>query len=227
MIAIDMLTRALRAVGNVGSGETPNADDINTAMLAANDMLDSWSASKLFVFQVLEESFPLVAGQGVYLVGPTGAFVTARPTSVQSAFVRMGTLDFPLESITNDAYSGIGMKASFSAIPQFFYYNPQSVNGELNIWPVPQSGLTIFIQSPQQLTQFSDLATDITLPPGYAEAIRYALMPRLAAEGLGTVSAEQVKLAESSVARIQTLNSNVPVLRTGAGNGRFNIFSNK
>lgn len=227
MIAIDMLTRALRAVGNVGSGETPNADDINTALLAANDMLDSWSASKLFVFQMLEESFPLVASQGVYLVGPSGAFVTVRPTAVQSAFVRMGALDFPLEPIGNDAYSSIGMKASFSAIPKFFYYNPQATNGELSIWPVPQSGLTIFMQSPQQLTQFTDLATDIALPPGYAEAIRYALMPRLAAEGLGTVNAEQLKLAESSVARIQTLNSNVPVLRTGAGNGRFNIFGNK
>lgn len=227
MIAIDMLTRALRAVGNVGSGETPSADDINTALLAVNDMLDSWSASKLFVFQMLEESFPLVAGQGVYLVGPSGGFVTVRPTAVQSAFVRMGALDFPLEAIGNDAYSGIGMKASFSAIPQFFYYNPQAVNGELNIWPVPQAGLSIFIQSPQQLTQFTDLTTDISLPPGYAEAIRYALMPRLAAEGLGAVNNEQLKLAESSVARIQTLNSNVPVLRTGAGNGRFNIFGNR
>lgn len=227
MIAIDMLTRALRAVGNVGSGETPNADDINTALLAANDMLDSWSSSKLYVFQMLEESFALTAGQGAYQIGPGGDFVTVRPTAVQSAFVRRSGLDYPLEAITNDAYSSIGMKAGFQGIPQFFYYNPTIPTGELSIWPTPQSGLTLYMQSPQQLTQFVDLTTDLILPPGYAEAIRYSLMPRLAAEGLGVVNADQIAIAKSSVDRLQTLNSNVPVLRTGASNGRFNIYGNK
>lgn len=227
MKAIDLLTRALRAVGNVGSGETPNADDMNTALLALNDMLDSWSLSKLFVYQLLEENFPLTAGKGVYSVGAGGDFNTTRATTIGSAYVRLGVTDYPVEMIDNDAYSNIGLKASFNSIPQYIYYNPSQPLGEINLWPVPQAGLTLYMQSPKQLMQFPDLTTDIILPPGYAEGVRYALLPRLAAEGLGTVNAEQVKLSESSVERIKTLNSNVPVLKPAyrkGGSGRFNIF---
>jgi len=226
MKAVDLLTRALRAIGNVGSGETPNADDINTAFAALNDMLDSWGTSRLFVYQLAEQSFPLVTGQATYLVGPGGDFNTTRPTKIDSAYVRLGQIDYQLDPIDNDAFSAIALKATAPALPKYFYYNPQMPAGELNLWPVPQSGLTIFMQSPQQLSQFPDQVTDIAFPPGYAEAIRYGVMPRLAAEGLGRVTAEQEKLAESSVARIKTLNSRVPVLRPayGAGAGsRFNI----
>jgi hypothetical protein len=226
MKAIDLLTRALRAVGNVGSGETPNADDINTAFAALNDMLDSWGTSKLFVYQLAEQSFPLASGKSSYLIGPGADFDTVRPTRIDSAYVRLGQTDYPLDPIDNDAYSNITLKGSAPALPKFFYYNPQMPAGELNLWPVPQGALTIFIQSPQQLTQFPDQVTDIAFPPGYAEAIRYGVMPRLAAEGLGRVTPQQQQMAESSVARIKTLNSRVPVLRPAYGadaGGRFNI----
>ncbi len=226
MKATDLLTRALRAIGNVGSGETPTADDMTTAFLSLNDMLDSWSTSRLFVYQLAEESFALTSGKGVYLIGPTGDFVTTRPIDIDSAFVRMSGIDFQLAPITNDAYSAIVMKAGFNGIPDFIYYNPQSPNGEINLWPVPQASLTLYLQSPKQLTQFPDLATDVTFAPGYAEAIRFGVMPRLAAENLGTMNSEQAKLAEASVGRIKTLNSNVPVLRPAfsMGGERFNIF---
>lgn len=226
MKAIDLLTRALRAIGNVGSGETPNADDINTAFAALNDMLDSWGTSKLFVYQLAEQSFPLVAGKGTYLIGAGGDFATQRPTAIDSAYVRMGAVDYSLEPISNGAFAAIPLKTSAPGIPQCFYYNAQMPAGEINLYPVPLGGLTLFIQTPQPLTQFPDLATDIALPPGYAEAIRYAVMPRLVAEGLGRLTAQQQQLAESAVARIKTLNSKVPVLRPaypGSAGGRFNI----
>lgn len=229
MKAVDLLTRALRAIGNIGSGETPTADDINTSLMALNDMLDSWSISKLFVYQLMEESFPLVSGKGTYLIGSGGDFVTTRPIAISGAYVRFSNLDYRLEPIDNDAYSNIGLKTGFNGIPEFIYYNPLMPFGEINLWPCPQSSLTLFIQSPKQMTQFPDLATDILLPPGYAEAIRYAVMPRLVAEGLGKLNGEQIKLAESSVERIKTLNSNVPILRPGNGRnaGRFNIFGGR
>ena len=125
MKAVDLLTRDLRAIGNVGAGEAPNADDINTGFMALNDMLDSWSTSWLFVFQLFEESFALTSGKGVYLVGPSGDFVTTRPTDIQSAYVRLSNIDYVMQRITNDAYSGITMKAGFNGIPDYFYYNPQ------------------------------------------------------------------------------------------------------
>lgn len=228
MKAIDLLTRALRAVGNVGSGETPTGDDIDAALACVNDMLDSWSTSKLFVYQLAEESFPLTTGKGTYLIGPGGDFITARPVSIVSAYVRMANstspIDYPLSPVDDDAYSGISMKTGFNGICEYIFYNPLMPAGEINLWPCPMAALTLFIQSPKALAKFPDLQTDLLLSPGYAEAIRYALMPRLAAEGLGKVSPEQIALAESAIERIKTVNSRVPVLRVTGDKRRFNIY---
>lgn len=227
MRAVDVITRSLRGVGYIGTGQTPDSDALNDGFLMLNEMLDSWGLSKLFVFQYLEEQFPLTAGKGVYTMGPGGDFSTVRPNEIVSAYVRLGQIDYPIQIIDNDAYSNIGLKASFTSITQFLYLDPKQPLAEVNLWPVPQAGLTLFMQSAQQLAQFPDLATDVTFPPGYGEAIRHGLMPRLAAEGLGTITGEQAEIAKASIARLKTLNSNVPVLKPDYatnGAGRFNIY---
>jgi hypothetical protein len=226
MRAIDLLTRSFRGAAVLGIGETATADMGVDGLAILNEMLDSWSVSRLYVYQLKEESFPLVTGQAVYMIGPGGDFVTQRPTSIESMFVRAGIMDYTVQQINNDAYSAITVKNLGTGYPEFYYYNPKMPAGELNLWPSPIAGTTLFIQSPQQLQQFPDLTTDIALPPGYAEPMRHALIIRLAEEWKMPVSQTMAELATSSVARLQTMNSSVPVLRPEFSNGksgRFNI----
>lgn len=226
MKAIDLINRSMRGAGILGSGEIATSDEANDSFLILNDMLDSWSVSKLFVYQLLEENFPLVIGQAVYLMGPGGDFNTTRPTAIQSAYVRLNGIDYDLEPIDNDAYSAIALKTTIPSIPQFLYYDPKFPAGEINLWPNPSQAMSIFIQTPRQLTQFPDLVTDISFPPGYAEALRYALIVRLSSEFNVPLPRGAAELEQSSIARLQTVNSNAPVLRPGYSNrmnGRFNI----
>jgi hypothetical protein len=220
MKAVDLITRALKAIGNIGSGEVPTAPDANDSLEILNEMLDSWSTSSTLVFCNNEESFPLQSNKGVYSMGQGGDFPTVRPVDIQSVYVRLGAVDYPVQIIDNDAYSSIATKSTTGGIPRFLYINPTAPLLELCLWPVPQDGQALFIQSSQQLTQFPDLTTDVLLVPGYAEAIRLSLIPRLAAEGLGVAKPEAIEIAKASVARIRSINSRVPVLRPGYGNGR-------
>ncbi|SNT33744.1 hypothetical protein SAMN06265795_12645 [Noviherbaspirillum humi] len=226
MKAIDLITRALVGAGILASGETPKNDEVQTGLQVLNDMLDSWSVSRLFVYQLLEENFPLTVGKGTYTIGPGGDFSTARPIDIQSCYARLNNVDYPITLIDNDAYSDIGLKASVPGLPLFLYYDPQTPLGEINFWPVPSQAMTFFIQTPRQLTQFTDQTADVTFPPGYAEALRYGLIVRLAAEFGLPVSQAAAELSKSSIERLQTNNSTVPVLRpefSTGGSGRFNI----
>lgn len=223
--ATTILQRSLQGIGNVGTGETPSADDMDTSFQALNDMLDSWSIDKLYVFETLEENFALTSGTASYTIGSGGTFNTTRPVKINKAYVRLSDIDYDLEIINGEAFANIPQKSSIVTIPEFLWYNPTSPLGTIKLFPVPQASLTLYIQTSKQLTQFATQATNVTLAPGYAEAIRYSLMPRLAAEGLGEVTPDQIALAMASTERIRTNNSKVPVLKNEFYTGsRFNIF---
>src|SRR5688572_14002296 len=105
--ATTILQRALQAISNVGTGETPSSDDMDTAFQALNDMLDSWSTDKLYVFETLEENFPLVSGTASYTIGDGGDFDTTRPIKIDKAYVRLSGIDYHLEIIDGSAYADI------------------------------------------------------------------------------------------------------------------------
>jgi hypothetical protein len=67
--ALDLITGALRNINALESGETPNAQDANDALQVLNDMLESWTIEKLFVFSSNEQRFVFTPGTYQYTIG--------------------------------------------------------------------------------------------------------------------------------------------------------------
>ncbi len=67
--ANDLVTGALRKIGALAAGETPNANDSTDALQVMNDMLESWSADKLFVYAGVENILTWTPGQYQYTIG--------------------------------------------------------------------------------------------------------------------------------------------------------------
>jgi len=226
--AAAMITTALQGVGNISPGESIAASDMQSALGSLNRLLDSWSTDRLYVFQMFQESFALTANLGTYLIGSGATFNTTRPTQITKSFLRVSGIDYGIEIINDSGFANIAQKSFYAGYPCYLNYNPTLPSGTINIWPLPQANMTLFIQSPKQLAQFSDTTTSVTLAPGYEEAILYALMVRMGAEGLGEANQMQISLAESAVERIKTLNSNIPVMRSefvSGQNAAGNIFN--
>lgn len=75
--ALDLITGALRNINSLEAGEVPNANDSNDALQILNDMLESWTIEKLFVFSSTENKYILVPGQYQYTIGnPVGGTFT-------------------------------------------------------------------------------------------------------------------------------------------------------
>lgn len=80
---IDIISRAMKDIGALASGETPTPEEAQDAFDMLNDLIDQWSNEDMMVFNVSEIIFPVVAGQVQYTIGPyhtTANFVGAQFT---------------------------------------------------------------------------------------------------------------------------------------------------
>lgn len=69
---LDIVTQSLRSIGAVADGETAPPSKANFAFDMLNDMLDSLSNDRMFLFCQQEVIHELVANQFVYTIGPGG-----------------------------------------------------------------------------------------------------------------------------------------------------------
>ena len=102
-----------------------------------------------------------------------------RPLKINSAFVRTvnsitGTLDFPVAVINLEKYELIGIKTLPGPWPRAVYYQPSEPLGILNYWPNPSSG-EMHLLCDTVLNNFSTINDTLTLPQGYALAMRHNL----------------------------------------------------
>lgn len=229
MTARDICTTALNYLGIVAANETPDAPDINRAFDDLNDLLDSWSNDSYMLYANQDDTFTLVPAQGTYSIGSSGAdFTMVRPTQVQFARVRINNVDYTLTEMNNAEYEAIGMKSITSTIPNYYYYDPTYPNASLKLWPVPATAIPITITSLTQFTRFASLDTAVSLPPGYARAIKWNLVKEIA-DAFGKTPTDSVirKAAESKAALKVTNNPDLrmtfdPML--GSRPGAYNIY---
>ena len=88
MQPIEIISRALKDIGALASGETPTADEAQDAFDMLNDLLDQWTNEDMMVFNVTEIIFPIVPGQVQYTIGGTTA-ATGTITLGQSTVSQM------------------------------------------------------------------------------------------------------------------------------------------
>lgn len=250
--AQDLVTRALRAVGEYAAGEPIDPDDANDAFDTLNDMLEQWSNSTMMIPYKTEVIFTLVANTASYTIGQGGTvggsitgsisgttltvtavttgnlalgqyisgtgitsgtqiiqFLTGagstgtyqvsvdytstpitsrtlttyyqRPLRINSGFVRVSSLDYPVVPVNIEQFELIGMKTLTGPWPKVCYYQPSFPVGNLTFWPVPGSG-EMHLFADTVLQGFAALASTVNLPHGYAMAIRWNLAEMLLPE---------------------------------------------
>ena len=69
-VPYDIVSRALKDIGALESGETPTPDAALDAFEMMNDMIDQWSNENMMVFNVTEIICPVISGQTQYTIGP-------------------------------------------------------------------------------------------------------------------------------------------------------------
>lgn len=132
-----------------------------------------------------------------------------RPLRINSAFVRVNTLDYPVKVMSVEDYEKVGLKSLNGPWPYGLYYQPTEPNGSLFYWPNPSSG-EVHMFCDNILTQFQTTADTITIPQGYVMAMRWNLA-ELLMPAYGKMEQTQVamitKNAATSLAWLKRVNA--------------------
>ena len=227
----DQINRALRLLGVLAEGETPSAATSQDALLAMNQMIDSWNTERLSVYATQDQIFSWPADEIRRTLGPTGDFVGNRPVLMDDAtyYRAPSGVSYGIKFINQDQYNGIAVKTATSTFPQVIFVNETFPDVEMFIYPKPTQVLEWHFISVEELTQPATLATELHFPPGYMRAFTYNLAMEIAPE-FGVEPSPQVqRIAMTSKRNLKRINNPNDIMSLPYGvvanKQRFNIYS--
>ena len=228
----EQINRSLRLLGVLAEGETPAASVSQDALMALNQMIDSWNTERLSTFVTQDQIYTWPAGEITRTLGPTGDFVGLRPILMDDAtyYRDPGTnVSFGIKFINQQQYDGIAVKTVTSTYPQVCWVNMGFPDITLTIYPKPTRDLEWHFVSVQELDRPADLSTTMYYPPGYLRAFPYNLAMEFAPE-FGVEPSPQVqRIAMTSKRNLKRINNPDDVMSMPyaivATRQRFNIYA--
>jgi len=228
----EQINRSLRLLGVLAEGETPAASVSQDALMALNQMIDSWNTERLSTFVTQDQIYIWPAGEITRTLGPTGDFVGLRPILMDDAtyYRDPGTnVSFGIKFINQQQYDGIAVKTVTSTYPQVCWVNMGFPDITLTIYPKPTRDLEWHFVSVQELDRPADLSTTMYYPPGYLRAFTYNLAMEFAPE-FGVEPSPQVqRIAMTSKRNLKRINNPDDVMSMPyaivATRQRFNIYA--
>lgn len=206
------MKQAAQDIGVLGVGKSLSTADETDVLSRLNDMLDNWSTSSIMVPFRTQVSHTL-DGSASYTIGAAGDIVATRPSYIDSAFIRDSSGDdCPIKVLRSRVTYDAIYDKDLGGDPECIYYEPTLANGTLFVWPVGDSGDTLYLNTRGQLTQFADATTDTDIAIGYKEAMVSNLAIRIAPMFEVSITQELAKTARESLSNIKRLNLQTPVM---------------
>jgi hypothetical protein len=200
--ARDIIKKSLQKIGALVKNEDPSADEANDALDALNGLIDSWSNDSSTIPSRAWETFTLQGGVTTYTMAPGLTFNTTRPTNIIGGYIRIGTIDYPLTVVTDEAYNSITFK-SLTGIPEFINYDNAYPTDNVRLYPAPSAAYSIFLLSEKPLASFATLDTVVSLPAGWVRTLVYNLAIELAPEYSQPPDQSIFKIANDSLAMVR------------------------
>lgn len=144
MTVNDLITGALRMIGELSPGQQPSASEAAAGLELLNAILENWEVQHRKVFVIDELQFPLVSGTQTYTMGPGGDFDTYRPVKIQAANIiysdtanPLEGVSHPLDLVNSSEFAGITEKGMQALRPLKLYNDNDFPLLNLSLWPIP------------------------------------------------------------------------------------------
>lgn len=197
----DFVNSTLRLIRVLDSGETPTATESNDALVALNQLISSWSAAGVPIYQ---ESKDIIALSGASLYP-----LSFRPVRINAAHVSYSGITFPVAIVPSQVWTQPKDRTATSKFAKELYYDGTFPTGNVYLWPIVSSGSTLELFSLKPLAQFASLGDTINLPSGYEQALRFGLAGVLAPEYGSALPPEVAAGAAAAQSAIAAMNASV------------------
>lgn len=203
----DIITYALRKLGVIDIGVTPDPVIITNSALALNMMIKSWIAKGVKLWTISELTVPLVNAKNLYTMGVVGTdVITNKPMRLLQAWLRNVAVtpsnDIPLQLLAKHDYNILGSKLS-TGIPNSVFLDVLRDTASLYTYPTPDitaaTNMQLHLVVQRPLLDVA-LATDnVDFPTEWLTAIGWNLAAELATD-FG-VDAERLQYIEAKATK--------------------------
>jgi hypothetical protein len=230
-----IVSRAYRIAGiSKWVGTTLQADWFLEAIPELNAMIGGLNNSRLNIFTLRIDAFPISGGTKSFTIGPGAVFSMPRPQKIEQGVIILsastpGAVRMPpMYQMNDEEWSNIALQDVPNGIPLAFYYDgsfdPVTGFGVVFLWTQTTASYQVEWYSWQSIPTFLAATDTVALPPGYEDMLVYSLAERLAALNphLQKMDAMSYQIARKARAAIQHLNATEPkvVENDAAGVGR-------
>jgi len=247
--AQDYIYMSLRNCGQLRPGYTSGPELLNDGLLQLQYMFDRWNSVRTNMYSEPDYVFPVTGpGHGTtgngqtfggtgYQIGPTAAdfVVSQRPEKIARMNLYLTSSSptsparVPLEQISMQEWMDLPiLQFPATNVTTTFAYDPQWPNGVIWVYP-PLNGNSLEIFTWGFLTAPTTLASAMSFPPGYIDAIIWDLTCRM--WPLVTLDAMPHKLPlaqcksnrDLAIADVRRVNAPKPRMRCDFQTGRGGI----
>ena len=200
--ALDLITDSLADISVQGLEQPVSAEDASFSLRHLNRMLAKWANQAAAMYDTYADQFPLTPGVASYA---STLLTQGRPVQWDDVYLTLSGVSYPIEFINNQQYNSIPFKST-SGLPQWCWVNTSWPNTTIVFYPIPASPYIANFSLRQKVAAPMTLATVISLPPGYEEAIVANLALRLAIPYNRPVSQELAAAAKDGLAWVKRTN---------------------
>lgn len=182
-----IITGALRLLGVVAQGVTPDSNQISDASEALNVLTKAWMAEGLPVWVIKKTSFSLTASTTSYRMGPSQTVNIQKPLKIYQAWLRDTTtsVDTPLYQITQQQYNTLSNKTS-TGTPTQFYAEHLLDYVDFYVFPTADSttvsGKTCHVVYQAPSSDFDSSGDTPDFPQEWLRALKWGLAAEIALE---------------------------------------------
>lgn len=222
----DIIKTSLRLLNVKEVSENLTADESNDGRAALNDIIEQMNLQNYFQTGKTQITQTLTASDGDYTFG-TGGDNTTRPLEIFTAFVRDGSIDYPVKIISNEEYSHITYKSITSSYPYNLYFRAGYPLATIELYPVPSKTTTLYLETRAALSTYTAGTDTVDLPPGYLKYLKYQLAIDIGPEYKEASASiyEQARKAEELIKRTNLKDKpvmlNTARLSTRGSNGGY------
>lgn len=213
-----LINSALRKLGALGVGETPNATESAECLTALNQLLGSLNTEPGLIWAEQAITKAITASTSSMTIGTAGTWAVARPIRIISAqwVDSSGTVYDITPNVPLDEFLRLS-KVATTGTPTILNYEAAVASGTLQWYPTPsESGtmkLVIWVPLPSEVA----LTDTLILPPGYERMIAYELAEDLSLDYEVQLSQTFLMRALEAKAQAKRPNQKIPLLRTTLG----------
>ncbi len=177
-----VINGAFGKLGILELGGTPSASDSGVALNELNNQWNGWGIDEGLIYAEIILSKALTAATTPNTIGTGGSINAQSPPRVYSAYINTASGRNELKVVTAAQYNSHNDLAAAAVCPDEVYvdFNVDPTTGLANAytWPVQTGTPTLNLLVSAPFVAWA-LAVNTILPPGYQDAIEWALAFRL------------------------------------------------